>query len=141
MPSWVSRECSAATSYCAGHGVCVEATCVCEDGYYGLEDPISCDAYCVGEVVNKRCRSDQLYYVGAMLDFSVESFDELAAHLRLAVELVNNKTAEWFVERVKQVTLRVRLNDSACDAETALDMLDYQQEWARNSSNGDILQS
>jgi hypothetical protein len=70
-----------------------------------------------------------------MLDYNTENYNELITHLRLAVELVNNKTDGWF-DNLQQVTLVVRINDSACDADIALEMLDDQRKWALNVSNG-----
>jgi hypothetical protein len=138
MPSWKSRECSLETGNCAGHGKCVESSCNCDEGYYGLKNPQSCDTYCFGEIFNGVCRNNRTYYVGAQLDYDVEHFRELSAHLRLAVELVNNKTDGWFDDNTKQVTLKIRLNNSACDAETALAMLHDQQQWAYNTTKGTI---
>ena len=136
MPSWASRECERATSSCSGHGICKDDTCVCEPHYYGSTYTTSCDSVCVGEIVDDVCRSDRNYYVGAHLDFSSDEFVELAAHLRLAVELVNNNTDGWMDESMKQVTLQVRLNDSACDADVARTMLLDQEQWVYNITNG-----
>lgn len=136
MPSWASRECERETDGCAGHGKCVDATCECEDHYYGSVDTKSCDTMCFGEIVAGVCRSDHTYFVGVLLDFSSSEFVELEAHLRLAVNLVNNKTDGFLDDKLQQITIKLRVNDSACNADTSRLMLLDQEHWVYNATNG-----
>lgn len=58
-PSWVTRNCDEDTSHCDGHGSCSDAgTCECDENYYGLANPLSCDGFCtVSEQSEKLLRA------------------------------------------------------------------------------------
>jgi hypothetical protein len=81
--------------------------CECDPSYYGLTDPSSCDTYCNGEVVGGACRGNVVLYIGGMVAYQYAEGPEYAANMRLAVELINNKTDGWFDNNTAQVVLRI----------------------------------
>jgi ABC-type branched-subunit amino acid transport system substrate-binding protein len=136
MPSWMSRECERSTQSCSGHGFCVDESCICEANYYDSSSALKCDSKCHGVIVEGVCRSNRDYYVGVNFYFDTSNFLELEAHARLAIELVNDKSNEWFSNITQQVTIIPRLNNSACDPDTARLALTDQENWVKQISNG-----
>lgn len=133
MPTWTMKSCNSQTQYCNGHGTCSsEGRCECVGNYYGLKDPISCDTYCSGDMVDGLCRENLLAYIGGLLPYSILPKEEYIAAMNLAVAMVNNKSDGWF-DQTPQVTFVIRINDSDCDESIAFNAILDQQEWAINN--------
>lgn len=131
MPTWMQRECSVDTNDCSGHGSCnAEGVCICEEGYYGAINTLSCDTYCEGSIDEYgKCLKNKIYYIGGVFAYQFAEAKEYAANLRLAAELINNKTDGWF-DDTKQIEFVVRVNDSACDYDTARIAATWLNDWA-----------
>ena len=104
-PTWAKRSCDVETNNCDGHGSCDNSgTCQCDSGYYGAIDPLSCDTFCFGDLVNDVCKEIQVLYIGGMVAFQYAEADEYSASMRLAVDMINNKTDGWYDQSVPQVS-------------------------------------
>jgi hypothetical protein len=110
LPSWKVKSCERDTNDCSGRGYCNDnERCICDPGYYGLATKNSCDAYCNGtlaEDVERQeyfCKVNTTFYVGGVVSSSDPASSEIAAMMRLAVELVNNKSDGFFDDLAPQV--------------------------------------
>eukprot|EP00602_Paraphysomonas_sp_CaronLab_P005348 CAMPEP_0185017998 /NCGR_PEP_ID=MMETSP1103-20130426/842_1 /TAXON_ID=36769 /ORGANISM="Paraphysomonas bandaiensis, Strain Caron Lab Isolate" /LENGTH=1593 /DNA_ID=CAMNT_0027547641 /DNA_START=63 /DNA_END=4844 /DNA_ORIENTATION=- len=131
-PTWSQRACNRDTNYCSSHGQCdTSGECICDNNYYGAANPSSCDTYCDGQIVDGACRSSMVYYIGGMVAYQYSEASEYKSSMRLAVDLINNKTDGWFDNDTAQVTLVLQLNNSACSANTAYLALQNQNQWAQ----------
>ncbi len=107
-PTWAQRDCIEATESCSSHGYCnTTGYCVCEPGYYGSINTMSCDTYCDGDIINGNCRTNTILYIGGMVAYQYAEGDEYQANMRLAVNLINNKTDGWFDDLTSQVTFQL----------------------------------
>lgn len=136
MPTWTVKSCNSRTLYCNGHGTCSSlGICECVENYYGYKDPISCDTYCDGDMVEGLCRENLIAYIGGLLPYSISGLKEYIAAMNLAVLMVNNKTDGWF-DQTPQITFVIRINDSNCDANTAFNAILDQEKWASTNNDG-----
>ena len=152
-PTWAQRDCMMLTSDCSSHGQCNSTGyCICDAGYYGQINPLSCDTSCDGDIVGGKCRVNTVLYIGGMVAYQYAEGPEYQANMRLAVELINNKQDGWFDNSTLQVFLLylflssskfqlfflyqvhfvMQLNNSGCDSDQAVVCLDYQNDWAKN---------
>lgn len=128
VPTWAQRDCTEDTSSCSSHGRCNSTGfCVCDPGYYGSG---SCESYCDGDIVGNKCLADTILYIGGMVAYQYAEAEEYKANMRLAVELINNKTDGWFDDSTSQVHFIMQLNNSACDSTQAVLCLDSQNDWS-----------
>lgn len=133
VPTWTERDCEEATDSCAGHGSCSdEGECVCDSGWYGLVNEDSCDTYCAGDLASGVCRSNAVFYIGGIDAGTLASSQELYAHMRLAVELVNNKTDGWF-DDVRQVSLVLNTSDGFCSYDGGVSAVKELSAWASDA--------
>jgi hypothetical protein len=144
LPSWKVKECERDTSDCSGRGYCDDSgRCICNPGYYGLETKNSCDAYCNGtlaEDVERKeffCKVDTTFYVGGVVSSSDPDSPEVAAMIRLAVELVNNKADGFFDDLAPQVFFNLTEDTWACsysDGADGISALDKEVKAIAGSS-------
>jgi hypothetical protein len=128
VPTWAERDCTEETNSCSSHGACNSTGyCVCDPGYYGSG---SCELYCDGDIVANTCRPNTILYIGGMVAYDNDEAEEYKANMRLAVELINNKTDGWFDDSTSQIYLIMQLNNSGCDSTQAMMCLDYQNDWS-----------
>ena len=94
-PTWAYRACKISTESCAGHGACTSTgVCVCNFGYYGRLNSLSCDSLCNGQVDSLgNCLVSKLYYIGGVSPMNLDEGVEYVANMKMAVELINNKTS------------------------------------------------
>lgn len=105
-PTWAQRDCIKSTNDCSSHGKCnTTGYCVCDPGYYGAINYLSCDTSCDGEIVNGKCRANTILYIGGMVAYQYAEGPEYQANMRLAVELINNKNDGWFDNNTAQVLI------------------------------------
>lgn len=103
-PTWAQRTCVESTSQCADHGQCdTSGVCQCDPNYYGGENPASCDTYCDGLIESNVCKEDKVLYIGGMVAYQYAEGDEYRSTMKLAVDLINNKTDGWFDDSTAQV--------------------------------------
>jgi hypothetical protein len=132
VPTWKEVECQTSTDFCSGHGTCnTNGTCECNANYYNSGNVYFCDAFCAGEVTEdaNACLQTRQFYIGGLADFQDLQAQEYMAHMRYAVELINNKSDGWF-DDTPQVYLHLMINNTACDGDGAVEALSYQEEWA-----------
>jgi hypothetical protein len=128
VPTWAQRDCTEETNSCSSHGQCNSTGfCVCDPGYYGSG---SCENYCDGDIVANTCRANTILYIGGMVAYQYAEAEEYKANMRLAVELINNKTDGWFDNSTSQVHFIMQLNNSGCDSTQAVICLDSQNDWS-----------
>lgn len=127
-PTWAERDCTDRTDSCSSHGHCNSTgSCICDAGYSGSE---TCDLYCDGEIVANQCRANKILYIGGMVAYQYAEAEEYKANMRLAVDLINNKTDGWFDNATAQVHFILQLNNSGCDSAQAVMCLDDQNDWS-----------
>jgi hypothetical protein len=140
MPTWKAKQCMSETLYCSGHGTCSdEGVCLCDLNYYGKEFPESCDAFCSGEMKSGSCLEVQSYFIGGLVPYDSPVANEFIAMMKLAVQLINNKTDGWYDDEMKQVLFVLQVNDSNCDAAIAYNAALYQTNWAKEQNQGEYL--
>ena len=132
IPLWKVRECEYETSFCNSYGVCSpDGVSICNAGYYGDSVSSSCSHYCDGVLnENKQCIRNQLYFIGAILDYSLPRTTEVISSLNLAVNLINNKTDSWFDDSAAQVKFKLIVNNSYCNPKMSHNITAYQIDWA-----------
>ena len=136
-PTWSKRQCDLDTNYCSNHGTCSSAgKCVCDYGYYGYNNVYSCDTYCIGtfDPITGGCAKFTTYYVGALVDYQIPESTEYIAHIKLATEMVNNKTDGWF-DDILNVHLILNVSNGGCDATIAQQSAKVLNNWAISISN------
>jgi hypothetical protein len=141
VPTWLQRECQVSTDYCSSHGTCTSTgTCQCDYGYYGFTNLLSCDTYCVGtfDPETGACAKFTTYYVGVIVDYQFPEYLEYLSHIRLAAEMINNKSDGWFDE-VVNVHLILNVSDSGCDYEIAQQAAYKLNNWAKDRNSNDAL--
>jgi hypothetical protein len=74
----------------------------------------------------------QTYYIGVQLAFAYADMKEVSSMIRLAVELINNKTDGFFDEETAHVYLKPLVNESGCTVSSAANMVVHQQTWANS---------
>ena len=127
VPTWTQRDCTESFDSCSSHGQCNSTGfCVCDPGFYGL----GCEDFCDGEIVDNKCRANTVLYIGGMVAYQYSEAEEYKANMRLAVELINNKTDGWFDNSTSQIHFIMQLNNSGCDGPQAVQCLDSQNDWS-----------
>jgi hypothetical protein len=137
VPSWAERQCTTDTSSCDDHGSCDSSgKCTCDYGYYGFENPDSCDTYCTGTFHSDTgaCTRSTTYYIGMLTDYQFPEYKEYIAHSNLAVELINNKTDGWFDDVTADITLVINVNNSKCTTEGGYAAAVGLNDWALEKS-------
>lgn len=86
--------------------------------------------FLVNLLLSQRGTCSYDYYVGALMFDTSYYGDEYNAILRLAVELINNKTDGWLDEETKNVNLVMAVNYTFFGGETAQDLVEWQIDWA-----------
>jgi hypothetical protein len=124
LETWKSKQCAADTEDCSGHGRCDSfGVCVCDTQYYGKLNPRSCDAFCDGERAYDTerkiffCKNMTTFHVGAVTIADAAEEPEYRSVLRLAVDLVNNKTDGYFDNTTAQVYFEVAEDRWECSSE------------------------
>jgi hypothetical protein len=141
VPTWLQRQCQVTTNYCSSHGTCTPTgTCQCDYGYYGFNNLLSCDTYCVGTFDSETgaCAKFTTFYVGIILDYQFPEYLEYVSHVRLAAEMINNKSDGWF-DDIVNVNLILNMSDSGCDYEIAHDAAMKLNQWAMKMNNNNAL--
>jgi hypothetical protein len=120
MPTWKMKACEKETSDCSGHGRCDDTGwCVCEPGYYGKTNVKSCDTLCDGTLAKDAargvffCKYNATFQIGGVVTTDYDE-RETAAILRLAVELVNNKSDGFFDDLAPQVFFELTEDQWEC---------------------------
>jgi hypothetical protein len=136
MPTWAMKACEKETSDCSGHGRCGEAgRCVCQPGYYGKTNVKSCDAVCEGILAEDAargvtfCKMNATFQIGGIVTAGNYDIMEVAAMIRLAVELVNNKADGFFDDLAPQVFFELTEDEWACSDEggrNGIEELDFR---------------
>jgi hypothetical protein len=139
LPTWSMKQCWIDTNDCAGHGYCVDGGyCVCDSPYYGKTNTKSCDAYCDGvrafdpERKIVFCKVDTVFNIGAVTISGYVEEVEHRALLRLAADLINNKTDGFFDENTTQVLLQIAEDSWECDQEAGFYGLKALDERVQN---------
>lgn len=137
-PPWLQRACTRDTLSCSSHGACSTAgSCVCDPQYYRSSSGLPCDTYCDGELslTSGMCHSNRVFYVGGLVDFASSDKDEIISTMEFAVSLINNHSDGWF-DDTRQVTLVLKVADSACSASGGEIAARLLNDWALESSEG-----
>jgi hypothetical protein len=136
MPSWASKQCMIDTDTCSGHGYCSEdGFCKCYPGYYDISG--KCDAFCPGEIASDGqeksfCKELKQIYIGALLPVGFNENLEVLSMVRLAVELVNNKTDGWFDNSTKQVEFILNVSQFTCSEDNGYKNAEALSNWAKS---------
>jgi hypothetical protein len=135
MPTWTMKACEKETSDCSGHGRCDDSgRCVCQQGYYGKTNVKSCDTLCEGILANDAardvafCKVNATFQIGGIVTAGKYDVLETAAILRLAVELINDKSDGFFDDLAPQVFLELTEDQWVCSEEggmTGVEHLDF----------------
>jgi hypothetical protein len=148
METWKSKQCATDSQDCSGHGRCDSlGVCVCDDHYYGKINPDSCDTYCDGERaydIQRElhfCKSASTFNIGAVTIADSSEESEYRAVLRLAVDLINNKTDGYFDNTTAQVYFEVAEDRWECSSEKGyayLESLDLRVQNATGSAESGL---
>jgi hypothetical protein len=145
MPTWSTKTCEKETSDCSGHGRCNDVgRCVCQPGYYGKTNVKSCDAVCEGILAEDAargvtfCKLNATFQIGGVVNLNGYDSMELAAMMRLAVELVNNKADGFFDDLAPQVFFNLTEDEWVCSEEggaEGIERLDKRVQAAANATS------
>jgi hypothetical protein len=143
MSTWTMKQCEIDTNDCSGHGRCSsDGQCICDGQYYGKINVESCDTYCSGERAydaERRvyfCKNATTFHIGAVTIADALEETEYRALLRLAVDLINNKTDGYFDNTTAQVFFEVAEDRWECSSEKGyafLESLDLRVQNATGS--------
>jgi hypothetical protein len=148
MPTWKMKQCEIDTNDCSGRGRCSsDGKCICDDQYYGKVNVESCDTYCDGERAYDPgrkvhfCKSKTTFHIGAVTIADKAQEPEYRAVLRLAVDLINNKTDGYFDNTTAQVNFEVVEDRWECSSEKGyayLESLDLRVQNATGSAESGL---
>jgi hypothetical protein len=148
MVTWTVKRCEIDTNDCSGHGKCdSQGQCICDDQYYGKINVKSCDTYCEGERAYDSgrkvhfCKSATTFQIGAVTIADAAEESEYRALLRLAVDLINNKTDGFLDNTTAQVYFDVAEDRWECSSETgyaSLEALDLRVQNATGSEDSGL---
>ncbi len=77
--------------------------------------------------------SNSSFHIGVLISkilFPDIYYAEFTSVIRLAVQLVNNKSDGWFDEELSGMNLVYRVDDPQCDFDVAQEAAKNQSEWA-----------
>jgi hypothetical protein len=131
MPTWKTKQCEIDTNDCSGHGRCSsDGKCICDDQYYGKINVESCETYCDGERAYDPgrkvhfCKSKTTFHIGAVTIADKAQEPEHRAVLRLAVDLITNKTDGYFDNTTAQVYFEVAEDRWECSSDKGHEYLE-----------------
>jgi hypothetical protein len=141
MPTWETKQCEINTNDCSGHGRCSsDGQCMCDDQYYGKLNFESCDTYCDGERAydpGRRvhfCKNATTFHIGAVTIADAAEEPEYRSVLRLAADLINNKTDGYFDNTTAQVFFEVAEDRWECSSEKGYAFLESLDLRVRNAT-------
>ena len=82
---------------------------------------------------SEQCLSNQVYYIGGLVNYGSHDAMEIVANMELAVNLINNHSDGWF-DSTRQVTLVLEVEDSECTREGGDAAARALNEWSINVS-------
>jgi hypothetical protein len=148
IPTWKMKQCEIDTNDCSGHGRCSsDGKCICDDQYYGKINVESCDTYCDGKRAYDPerkvhfCKSATTFHIGVVTIGGRVQELEHRALLRLAVDLINNKTDGYVDNTTAQVFFEVAEDQWECSSEKAyayLEALDLRVQNATGSAESGL---
>jgi hypothetical protein len=148
IPTWKMKQCEIDSDDCSGHGKCSsEGKCICDDQYYGKINVASCDTYCDGELAcdTERgvyfCKSPVTFNIGAVTIADASEEPEYRAVLRLAADLINNKTDGYLDNTTAQVYFKIaedRWECSGAKGNAYLESLDLRVKSVSGSSESGL---
>jgi hypothetical protein len=136
MPTWAAKQCMLDTDTCSGHGSCSEAgSCICYAGYFDVNG--KCDTFCPGEIANNGqeesfCKELKRLYIGVLAPLGFNETEEVVSMVRLAVEMVNNKTDGWFDNSTKQVEFVINVTQFTCSEDNGFNSAEALSQWAKS---------